>query len=406
MTDTLATLFLLDEAVTFLNHGSYGACPRPVFDTYQAWQRRLERQPVAFLDPPRGLGGWMREARAAVAAEVGAAPDDLVGLMNATVGLNVVAQSLPLGPGDEVLTTDHEYAALDKTWAHVARRSGARVVPVTVPLPLIDAPAFTAALRAGLTDRTRVLFLSHITSATALVFPIAEIVAEARARGIFTVIDGAHAPGHIPLNLTALGADFYAGNCHKWMMAPKGAAFLHVRPDMQALIEPLVISHGWTPDPATPGTLGPFGNAAFVDRLEMQGTRDPAAWLSVPAAIAFRRQHGWEYVARRCRDLAQDTAARVRAMTGLAALSSPEFCAPQMVAMPVPATDTAALQKALLERFGIEIPCFVWKDHAIVRLSVQGYNSESQMDHLVGALETLLPPARRPARRPARMAGH
>jgi isopenicillin-N epimerase len=391
MADNLRPLFLLDPAVTFLNHGSYGACPRPVFEAYQAWQLKLERQPVAFLDPARGLSGWMRDARVAMAAEIGAEADDLVGLTNATEGLNIVAQSLNLAPGDEILTTDHEYAALDKTWAYVARRTGAKVVPVTIPLPLTDAQSFTDALLQGFTPRTRVLFLSHITSATALVFPIAAIVAEARARGIMTVIDGAHTPGHIPLDLTALGADYYAGNCHKWLMAPKGSAFLHVRRALQSGINPLVISHGWTEDAGLPGTKGVFGNTPFIDGLEMQGTRDPSAWLTVPDAIAFRRQHGWDGIAARCRDLAQDTAARVANLTGLAPLSSPKFCAPQMVAMPVPPCDPMALKLALLDDYGIEIPCYAWKDHTIVRVSAQGYNTASEMDHLVAALATILP---------------
>lgn len=391
MADNLASLFLLDPEVTFLNHGSYGACPRPVFEAYQAWQLKLERQPVAFLDPARGLSGWMRNARMAMAAEVGAEPDDIVGLTNATDALNIVAQSLDLRTGDEILTTDHEYAALDKTWAYVARRTGAKVVPVTIPLPLTDAQVFTDALLAGITPRTKVLFLSHITSATALVFPIEAIVAHARARGILTVIDGAHSPGHIPLDLTALDSDYYAGNCHKWLMAPKGSAFLYVRPELQAGINPLVISHGWTEDAAMPGTKGVFGNTPFVDGLEMQGTRDPSAWLTVPDAIAFRRQHGWDSVAARCRDLVQDTAVRVAALTGLPPLSSPEFCAPQMAAMPVPSCDPMALKLALLDDFGIEIPCFVWKEHTIVRLAVQGYNTAAQMDHLVAALAAVLP---------------
>jgi len=389
--ENLASLFLLDPDVVFLNHGSYGACPRPVFETYQRWQLQLERQPIAFLDPARGLNGWMHDARTALAAELGTSADNLVGLTNATVALNIVAQSLDLRPGDEILTTDHEYAALEKTWAYVCRRTGAKVVIVPIPLPLTNEPQFTDAILAGLTDRTRVLFLSHITSATALVFPIQRAVAEARARGIWTVIDGAHTPGHIPLNLDALGADFYAGNCHKWLMAPKGSAFLHVRPEMQPLINPLVISHGWTPESNAATDPGPFGNPAFIDRLEMQGTRDPAAWLSVPAAIAFRRQHGWDKVAAECRRLVQDTAARVASLTGLPALGSPEFCAPQMVAMPVPPCDVAKLKTDLIERFHIEIPCFTWGAHHIVRVSAQGYNTQADMDRLVQALTQLLP---------------
>ena len=391
MADNLRSLFLLDPKVTFLNHGSFGACPRPVFERYQAWQMKLERQPVAFLDPARGLSGWLRDARVAMAGQVGVGPDSIVGLTNATEGLNIVAQSLRLAPGDEILTTDHEYAAIDKTFAYVARRSGARVVTVTIPLPLTDARAFTDTLVAGIAPRTRVLFLSHITSATALVFPITDIVAHARARGILTIIDGAHTPGHIALNLTALDADYYAGNCHKWLMAPKGAAFLYVRPELQSGINPLVISHGWTEDAGQPGTKGMFGNTPFIDGLEMQGTRDPSAWLTVPDAIAFRAQHGWDKVALRCHDLVRDTAERVAALTGLAALSSLEFCAPQMVAMPVPRCDPMVLKLALLQDYGIEIPCFDWKDHTIVRLSVQGYNIQADMERLVQALAAILP---------------
>ena len=391
MTENLAALFLLDPDVTFLNHGSFGACPRPVFEAYQRWQLKLERQPVAFLDPNRGLSGWMREARVALAAELGAQADDLVGLTNATTALNIVAQSLDLKPGDEILTTDHEYAALEKTWAYVCRNTGARVVVVPVQLPLTNAAQFTQAILAGMSDNTRVLFLSHITSATALVFPLEQVVAEARARGIYSVIDGAHTPGHIPLNLDALGADFYAGNCHKWLMGPKGSAFLHVRREWQAMINPLVISHGWTADGKHPGTQCVFDNTPFIDQLEMQGTRDPSAWLAVPAALEFRRQHDWARVAEYCRYLVQDTAARVAQLTGLPGFCSPEFCAPQMAAMPVPNCDPLALQQALLARYGIEIPCFKWQNHTIARVSAQGYNTQSQMDLLVTALTAVLP---------------
>ena len=384
----LRPLFLLDPQVCFLNHGSYGACPRPIFEAYQAWQLRLERQPVAFLDPARGYWRWLAQARTALAAEVVCDPDDLVGVMTATVGLNIVAQSLPLGPGDEILTTDHEYAALDKTWAHVARRTGARVAVARVPLPLISEEAFTEALRSSLTDRTRVLFLSHVTSATALHFPIERIVALARERGIWTVIDGAHCPGHIPLDLDGLGADFYAGNCHKWMMAPKGSAFLHVRRPLQPLVTPLVISHGWTPERAEPG---PFGNSAFLDALEMQGTRDPSAFLSIPDALRFRAEHDWPTVAGCCRDLVDATEARVAGLTGLAPFSTAAFRAPQMAAMRLPKIDPSALQRTLLNRYGIEIPCFEWQDQSIVRVSAQGYNTAAEMDRLVAALSDLLP---------------
>lgn len=390
MPTNLSQQFLLDPDVVFLNHGSFGACPRPVFEDYQRWQLKLERQPVAFLDSRRDLASNLRTAREALAAELGTDAENLAQVSNATTGLNIIIQSLELQPGDEILTTNHEYNALEKTWAYVTRKTGAKVVMVEIELPLTSAAAFNDALVGGMTERTRVLFLSHITSATALLFPIAAPIVEARRRGIFSIIDGAHAPGHIPLNLDALGADFYAGNCHKWMMSPKGSAFVHARPDHQRMIDPLVISHGWTADNKEPGARGPFGASVFVDEIEMQGTRDPAPWLAVPAAIAFRREHDWWNVSADCTRLAQETAARLRELTGLPALSTPEFCAPQMVAMQIPPCDPTAVKTALLDNYGIEIPVFEWQGHFIVRLSCQGYNTRAQMDVLIDALTVVL----------------
>lgn len=389
MSENLARHFLLRDDVVFLNHGSYGACPKPVFEAYQNWQLELERQPVAYFDPFGVFPERLKAVRTALADELGTDADNLVTQVNSTAALNIVAQSLDLQPGDQILTTDHEYAALEKTWAFVARRTGAEIVVVDVPLPLTEEAQFTDAILAGFTDRTRVLFLSHITSPTALVFPIEPVVAEARARGIFTVIDGAHAPGHIPLNLDVLGADFYAGNCHKWLMAPKGSAFLFVRPGCQRLIDPLVISHGWTADNKLDGVVGPFGHTPFIDQLQMQGTRDMAAWLAVPEAIAFRRAHDWPAVMQQCQALAQDSLARMCAITGLTPLSSAEYCAPQMVTIPIPDCDVKAVHRDLMDRFNIEMPVLNWKGRSFARLSVQGYNNSAQMDQLVTALREL-----------------
>lgn len=388
MSDNLARQFLLRDDVVFLNHGSFGACPQPVFEAYQRWQLELEREPDEFLG--RRLTELMRGPREALAAEMGCGADDLVGVTNATTGLNIVIQSLGLKPGDQILTTDHEYSALEKTWAYVCDMTGAEMVVVNVPLPLMTEAQFTDTVIAGMTERTRVLFLSHITSPTALLFPIERAIAEARRRGIWSVIDGAHAPGHVPLDLTALGADFYSGNCHKWMMAPKGSAFLYARPEVQGLLNPLVVSHGWTRESKKPGAEGALGNSPFIDEIEMQGTRDPAAWLAVPDALKFRKENDWWAIAEHCRTLAQDTARRVAELTGLAPLSAPEFSAPQMVAMPIPDCDTAHVHKTLFDRYGIEIPVFKWQGRSIARVSVQGYNSRPQMDHLIEALADVL----------------
>ncbi|MBU0496050.1 MAG: aminotransferase class V-fold PLP-dependent enzyme [Chloroflexi bacterium] len=211
-TNHLRDLFLLRPDVIFFNHGSFGACPRPVFEAYQAWQLELERQPVEFLG--RRHAALMHEARAALEAFVGAAADDLVYIPNATTGVNIVARSLPLAPGDEVLTTDHEYGAMDRTWRFVCGQRGTRYVRQPVPLPITSVEQVVDAIWAGVTPHTRVLFLSHITSPTAVTLPVTELVHRAREAGLITVIDGAHAPGQVPLDLTALGVDFYLANCH------------------------------------------------------------------------------------------------------------------------------------------------------------------------------------------------
>ncbi len=390
MSDNLAQHFLIDDDVIFLNHGSFGACPRDVFETYQRWQLKLERQPVAFLDPTRGLGDWMKDARVALSKELGTDANNIVGVTNATAGLNIVARSLDLKPGDEILTSDHEYAALYKTWDYEALRTGAKIVPIKIPLPLVSEAEFTEAIVSSFNTRTKVLFLSHITSGTALLFPIENAIKEAKARGIITIIDGAHALGHIKVNLDKLGADFYAGNCHKWLMAPKGSAFLYASPQMQEHIDPLVISHGWTKDSKSSGAKGGFGNSPYIDGLEMQGTRDPSAWLSVPAAIDFRNNNNWDDVMRHCQSLTQETAQRLQKLTGLPPLGSVEFCAPQMISMPIPDCDPLQFQRQLMDQYKIEIPVFSWQERTIVRLSVQGYNTKAHMDHLVSAIKNLL----------------
>ena len=301
MPDSLKHHFLLDPDVVFLNHGSFGACPRPVFETYQRWQCELEQQPVAFLG--RRAETLLAEARAGLADYVGAAAGDVVYFPNPTTAINAVARSLRLAPGDEILSSDHEYGAMDRTWRFVCRQTGASYVRRPIPLPVTTHQEFVETFWAGVTAATRVIFLGHITSPTALTFPVAEICRRARAAGLLTIIDGAHAPGQVPLNLRELGADIYTGACHKWLCGPKGAAFLYARPEVQGWLEPLVVSWGWESE-------RPSG-ARFVDWHEWQGTRDIAAFLAAPAAIAFQAEHDWDTVRRRCRVLASQTRDRI-----------------------------------------------------------------------------------------------
>jgi len=378
----LRDLFLLRDDVIFLNHGSFGACPRSVFETYQAWQLELERQPVDFLG--RRFDGLMAEARAALGAYVGAETADLVYVANATTGLNAVARSLPLEPGDEVLTTDQEYGALDRTWRFVCRKRGARYVRAQIELPVASAEQVTEAIWSDVTPRTRVLFLSHITSPSAIILPVANLIRQAREAGIITVIDGAHAPGQIPLDLEALGADFYAGNCHKWMMAPKGSAFLHARRQVQRALEPLVVSWGWESEKPGPSRL--------VDHHQWQGTRDVAAFLAAPAAIRFMEEHGWSEIRRACHELLRYARQRITEITELPPITpdSSEWFA-QMAALPLPPCEAEPLQRRLYDEFNLEVPIIAWNDLQFVRVSIQGYNSRADVDALAEALRTLLP---------------
>ncbi len=362
---------MLDPSIAFLNHGSFGACPRPVFEVYQEWQRRLEYQPVEFLG--RRIDGLLDEARGELAVYLHASADDLFFVQNATTGINIAARSLKLKPGDEILTTDHEYGACDYTWESICAETGARYVRRDIPLPLTTPEAFVDHFWTGVTPNTRVIFLSHITSPSALIFPVAEICRRARAAGILTVIDGAHTPGQIPLNLTALNADYYTGNLHKWLCAPKGSGFLYVRREHQAQIEPNIISWGWHDD------------GSFIAKNQKQGTRDPAAYLSVPAAIQFQRAHDWDSVRGHCHTMAVEARERLNLL-----LDQPEIAPAswlgQMFTITLPPHEPDSLKTRLYDGYSVEAPVVRWKNGQGLRISIQGYNTVSDLDRLTNAL--------------------
>jgi isopenicillin-N epimerase len=381
--------FLLEPGLVFLNHGSFGACPREVFADYQRWQLELECNPVAFLG--RRSGALLANARARLAASLGADASDLVFLPNATSGVNTVAQSLRLQPGDEVLATDHEYGACDATWQLVCARAGAVYRRVEIPLPF-DAAAFARRMMAAVTARTRVVFASHVASTTALIFPIAALCQAARERGLTTLVDGAHAPGYVDLNLGSLGADFYTGNCHKWLCAPKGAAFLHARPERQAELHAGVISWGYVAEASAPATLaGHTGFDAYVGRtvlerrLQWQGTRDIAAFLAVPAALDFLAAHDWPRHRVRSHERALALMHRVGARNGLAPIGADSDFG-QMVPIPVRCPDPEALRTWLFEQHRIEVPVTQHAGQTFVRVSVQAYTSDAELQLLEAAL--------------------
>ena len=372
----LRSQFMLDPEVIYFNHGSQGARPRSVFEACQKWQLEFERQPVGF---GRRHPLALNQARQALADYVGAAADNLVYVINATMGINIVARSLCLQAGDQVLTTDHEYGAINRTWSYNCAKTDAEVICQPVPMPVESAEQVADAIWAGVTDRTRVVAISHITSPTAWILPVHQLVRRARDAGIITVIDGAHAPGQIPLALDELGVDFYTGNCHKWMMGPPGSAFLYARPEMQEKLEPLVVSWGWGNDTCRV--------SRFVDEQQIQGTRDISAFLAVPAALEFMAEHDWDTVRDECHELLRYARRELSALTGLRPLTpdSTDWYA-QMASLPLPSCDLSALGGWLRDEHHIEVPVFEWNGRTLMRLSVQGYNTRSEVDTLLDAL--------------------
>lgn len=386
---TLREEFLLEPGLVFLNHGSFGACPKEVFADYQRWQLEMERNPVAFLG--RRSGALLAQARARLAASLGADAADLVFVPNATTGVNTVAQSLRLQPGDEVLASDHEYGACDATWQRVCALAGAVYRRVEIPLPF-DATTFVDRMMVAVTPRTRVVFASHVTSTTALIFPVAALCHAARERGLTTLVDGAHAPGYVDLDLGSLGADFYTGNCHKWLCAPKGAAFLHGRPERQAELHAGVISWGYVAEALAPATLGDrtgfdayVGRSLLERRLQWQGTRDIAAFLAVPAALDFLARHGWPRHRARSHKRAVALMHRVGARNGLAPIGA-DIDFGQMVTIPVRCPDPEALRAWLFEQHRIEVPVTQHAGQTFVRVSVQAYTADAELQRLEAAL--------------------
>jgi isopenicillin-N epimerase len=370
----LRDVFLLDPSWIFLNHGSFGACPRPVFEVYQRLQLELERQPLEFLD--RSYAARVDAARARLAGYLGADVDGLVFVPNTSTAVNTVARSLDLAPGDEVLLTDHEYGACHYALEAACQARGATAVVVPMPYPLSDPADVVAALAAAATPRTRAVFFSHLTSETAAILPVAEICRWATENGILSLVDGAHVPGQIPLDLAAIDPDAYMGNCHKWLCAPKGSAFLWVRADLREQVQPLVVSWGCVP------------GASFAQRHGWRGTHDPAATLAVPSAIAFQDRHNWPAVRARGHDLAARFGAAVAERYDVSAPypAGSEWHA-QMISVAIPWDgDPKDLQARIREAYRIEVPVHTWAGRTLVRPSFAGYNDWSHAQRLLDAL--------------------
>lgn len=315
--------------------------------------------------------------------------DDLVYVPNATHAVNIVARSLDLKAEDEILTTDHEYGACDYTWDFICGKTGSKYIRLSIPIPVFTEDEIIEQFWKGVTSKTKVVYLSHISSSTALRFPVEKICRRARSAGILSIVDAAHSPGQIPVDLQWMGADIVFGNCHKWMLAPKGAAFLYVRSEIQELIDPLIVSWGSHPTPEI------ATGSRFIDLLQWTGTKDPAAALTVPAAIQFMEEHDWEAVRDQCHALLRHAIGRICDLTELLPLYplDSDFYS-QMGIAPIPKSDLATLKTRLYDEYQIEVPLTEWQEQQFIRISVQAYNSQGDIDALVEALTVLLPQVR------------
>lgn len=372
-------LFLLNPEITFLNFGSFGATPKPIFETYQAIQRELELEPVQFIT----VSGPKRVAanRKALAKYLNADPSDLVLVQNPTYAVNILARGLDLKAGDEVLTTNLEYGACDRAWNFYCSEKGARYVQSKISLPISSKEAFLKEFWAGYTENTKVVFISHITSVTGLILPVEEIVREAKNRGLIIIVDGAHAPAHVPLDLDKLDADAYVGACHKWMMAPKGVSFLHLKKHLQPM-DPVLISWGYEADFP--------GESTFIDHHQFNGTRDFSAFCCLESSIEFLTKHDWWQEAAKNRAIVQQWLLRLCNLLNTVPLApvNDHFIG-QMGSIGITCDDPVALKQQLYNEFKIEMPVMVQHGNVFIRFSFNAFNSEQDLEKLEAVLQQL-----------------
>lgn len=370
---------LLDPDIAHLNHGSYGATPLAVLEEQWEWQRRMERRTVEFH--ARRLEGHLREARAPLAAFLGAELDNTAFVSNATTAINWVAHALPLGPGDEVLLNDHEYGAVVRTWQVFARERGFTLKHARVPL----GGDLLSCLERERSDRTRAVVVSHITSPTAQLFPVADVCDWARRHQLWSVVDGAHVPGHVPVTLEALGADFWVGNLHKWLWAPKGSALFYVAPSVQSLIRPLVTS--WGVD-----SPEPLGEPGWVAMVQMQATRDPSPFLASPAGLDYYRGKVQALEAEACWQRLERLSVELERR---GAVPLPWTRPLKMRAFQWPhEADATALRRWFFEERQVEMPIYRWEDRLLFRVSLQPYVSDPEIARMLDGWSAL-PPALR-----------
>jgi isopenicillin-N epimerase len=382
ITPTLRSQFLLRSDIRFLNFGSFGACPRPIFERYQQYQLELEQEPVLFI-VKNGLE-YLKHSREALGKYLHCSADDIVYVTNPSYAVNIVAKSFQLSTEDEVLTTNLEYGACDRTWKYYCDKVGAIYKQQPITLPLTTKEFLVDEFFKGVTQKTKLIFISHITSSTGLRLPIEEICKKAKEMGILTFVDGAHAPGQIPVDLSAIGVDIYTGACHKWMMTPKGSSFFYVRKELQHLFDPLVVSWGY--NSAFPS------HSQFLDYHQTQGTRDYSAFCTIPTAIEFMEQHNWPTVAATCRKMTQDNAQRFCNLVDAQPIApiSADFLV-QLFSIPIKVKGISpeALHDVFFDKYKIEVPVMRHGNDVYLRYSIQAFNTQEDLDALYEAVKEL-----------------
>jgi isopenicillin-N epimerase len=378
---------MLEPTVANLNTGSFGPWSRPVFDRVTELRRRLAEEPMDFLI--RQLPPLLWEARERLAAFLGGTATRLVFTANVTASINIVASSLQSATPGEILLTDHEYGAMHWCWERAAQRRGLTVRTFPLPVQAEDPEEIIAAFRDALTEHTRLAFFSHVLSPTGLVLPVKEMCAEARRRGVPTMIDGAHAPAMVPVNLDDLPCDFYGGNCHKWLLAPTGSGFLYLGNGSEDRLQPLQVSWGWRHERGRLDEPDEFGSTPRLRFLEFEGTRDCCPWLAVPTAIDFQQEIGLERIGTRNRELVRYVREKL-AFLPSATPANPALCG-YLTAFRLPATaDAGALRRGLWETYRIEAPVIERPEGLLIRASTHFYNTETEIELLAKALRELL----------------
>jgi isopenicillin-N epimerase len=372
--------FLFNPEITYLNHGSFGACPKPIFENYQYWQRQLEEEPVQFIT--KNSWTYLAESKDALGKYIGCSSEDFFFTPNPTFAINTIMRSLDLNPGDEILATNHEYGAMDRTWNFYCKKAGVKYLRQNISLPIISKEQIIEEFWSGYSSKTKVIFINQISSATALIFPVKEICEKARSLGLITILDGAHVPGHIDLNIAELNPDFYTGTCHKWMLTPKGSSFLYVKKEYQATLDPLVVSWGYESDHPR--------QSQFLDYHEQQGTNDISAYLTLPTAIKFLKDNDWKQESALSKQMIIDNYERFCNLLEAEPICpiSNEFLG-QMCSIPIRTDTPSELKELLFDTYKIEIPVMQIGKYTFIRISINAYNSQQDLEILYAALKDI-----------------